>query len=79
MKNFEEYRLELEKYANNLDNKRQPWIHRLKNNLRYTNPTNTGYLIPWDIYSYNNDTTYKARFFPSFSPPKQTNNPLPLS
>ena len=27
MKNFEDYRLELEKYANNLDNKRQDYLH----------------------------------------------------
>ena len=27
MKNFEDYRLELEKYANNLDNKRQDYSH----------------------------------------------------
>ena len=29
MKNFEEYRLELEKYANNLDNKRQDYSHNI--------------------------------------------------
>lgn len=29
MKNIDEYRLELEKYANNLDNKRQDYSHNI--------------------------------------------------
>ena len=33
MKNFEEYRLELEKYANNLDNKRQDYLHNINEDV----------------------------------------------
>jgi len=35
MNNFDKYRLELEEYANNLDNKRQDYLHTISDGVDY--------------------------------------------
>ena len=37
MNKFEDYRLELEKYANNLNNKRQDYSHTINEDIIYDN------------------------------------------